>query len=222
MPAAVATILDPAQLAKLARFLVDEASMDLMRRTLIGIAGVPGAGKSTFAQKLWERVEELDPGLAVILPMDGFHLTSRRLKQAGLLESKGSPDTFDATAYIELLRRARDASVSLVFPIYDRAKHEPVLRDEPIQRIGPATRLVITEGNYLLVDEAPWSELADVLTETWLLDTPVQKARRWILDRHEKGGRSPEQAADHYNRVDLPNAQYIMEMMREPDRRFRW
>lgn len=105
----------------------------------------------------------------------------------------------------------------MYFPVYDRALHEPALHEVPRQRIFPQTQIILTEGNYLLLDADPWRHLADVLDECWWVDTPVDQARQWIVDRHIRGGKSPEQAAQHYAKVDWPNTQLILNHRRAAD-----
>jgi pantothenate kinase len=188
-------------------------------RLLIGIAGVPGAGKSTFASALVEKINEVHPDIARLIPMDGFHFTNEQLDEQGLRSFKGAPQTFDAQAYIALLRRVcsdRDSSFS--FPIYDRTLHEPVMNDDPMHCVRPGTRIVITEGNYLLLTAPPWDELGDLLDECWFLETPVNQAQSWLIDRHMRGGKSREQAAAHYERCDGPNTTRVLSERRLPDR----
>lgn len=193
-------------------------------RYLVGIAGIGGAGKSTLATKLLAAVEQVAPGLSRLVPMDGFHLPNATLDAREWRQRKGEPETFDAPAYIDLLRRLRSPhrGPAMRFPIYDRALHESVMRDDPACAIDASIELVITEGNYLLLDQPPWSQLADVLDECWLLDTPLDAARQWIVDRHVRGGRSEVDAVAHYERTDLANARLVLNSMREPSRRAAW
>ncbi len=167
--------------------------------------------------------------LAVLVPMDGFHFSNARLEQLNRRQRKGAPDTFDVDGYLALLRRLREEpqskhgnrDVSIPFPVYDRDLHEPVLR--PGQHaVAAHHRIVITEGNYLLLDESPWSQLADLLDVCWFLDTTLEQSREWILARHIRGGRSPQDAAAHYERCDLANARLVHEKMRRPDRVLWW
>ena len=189
------------------------------RRFILGIAGIPGSGKSTFASKLAVAAEGLAPGATRVMPMDGFHLSNQRLDELGLRLAKGSPATFDVAGYLDLLRRAKHVSDEKIqVPIYDRALHEPVLPRDEAHAITPMTQLIITEGNYLLLDEDPWRGLADVLFECWGLNTPVEQARQWIIARHVRGGREIDDAMQHYGRTDLPNTKLILAKRRTPDR----
>jgi pantothenate kinase len=191
------------------------------RRLVVGIAGVPGSGKSTLASVLAERVNERSPRSAVVLPMDGFHLSNAQLSEMNLRDRKGSPPTFDAAAFVTTLQRASQGEC-FAFPVYDRALHEPVVRDEPAQSLSSDTQLVITEGNYLLLDESPWSELATVLRQCWLLQVPLNVAMQRLVARHVAGGRSHEDALAHCRRNDEPNAALVLNQSRRADRVLVW
>ncbi len=210
-------VADDATMAKLAARLVRCAAADPHRRYIVGMAGIGASGKSTLAHRLHDAVESLRPGMARVVPMDGFHLTNAQLDALGLRDRKGSPATFDARGYVALIHALGDASRVVTFPVYDRALHEPVVRQTPEQTIGPATRLVITEGNYLLLDEHPWSGLEHLLDECWWVDTPPELARRWMIDRHVRGGRDEIAAVAHYERSDQLNVRQILARRRDPD-----
>jgi pantothenate kinase len=201
--------------------LLAKAKRATNARYVLGIAGIPGSGKSTLAGQLVARLNEHGcDGGAALVPMDGFHLTNARLDQLDLRQRKGAPETFDVHRYVELLSMARrEPAASMYFPVYDRSLHEPVLRETDSQRIDADTRIILTEGNYLLLDIDPWRRLADVLDECWLLDTSIEQARSWIIARHVRGGRPAEHAQAHYEAVDLPNSRLILRHMRSPDLR---
>ena len=202
--------------------LLRSAMKGRARRTLVGIAGIPGSGKSTLAGLLHRRLEGVEPGAAAVVPMDGFHFPNRVLVSRGLIERKGAPETFDAVGYIDLLERAAATAAVIHFPVYDRNVHEPVLRHDAAQSLGPATRVLIAEGNYLLLDRHPWDALAAVLDECWSLETPLETARQWTISRHVRGGRAPADATAHYGRCDGPNAQLVLSCARDPDLCLRW
>jgi pantothenate kinase len=131
------------------------------RRTILGIAGPPGGGKSTLAQTVVAAVGSA----AVLVPMDGFHFAQAELVRLGRRDRMGAPDTFDALGYIALLRRLRDRSEEVVYaPEFRREIEEPIAGAISVPR---AASLVVTEGNYLLVPEEPWAGVRPLLDECW-------------------------------------------------------
>ena len=213
-------VIDDAFVAELAAHL--RRWGDASKRVIVGIAGIPGSGKSTLGRLLLKAINRDSSGIAVLVPMDGFHLTTQRLEELGLRDHKGAPATFDAEGYCRLLEQARDPTGTVRFPIYDRQVHERVFDDRDDHAISSAVRVIITEGNYLLLDFEPWSALARVLDECWLLDTPIEQARHWTIRRHIRGGRSRDDAETHYERSDALNAKLVRRQMREPDLTLCW
>lgn len=192
------------------------------QRYILGIAGLPAAGKSTLAQRLFDAIEAKEPGFAALVPMDGFHLCNRELDARGLRPFKGAPQTFDAAAYISLLERLRSPVVCEVVPMYDRALHDPRPGDAPQHHVTATTRLLITEGNYLLLDQSPWDTLANLLDETWWLDTSDDTAQQRMIDRHIRGGRSPQDARAHVQRSDADNMALVQRCQRTPTAVVTW
>ncbi|GAB3953987.1 nucleoside/nucleotide kinase family protein [Micromonospora vulcania] len=157
-------------------------------RQLLGIAGAPGAGKSTLAERI---VAEIGP-TARLVPMDGFHLAQSQLLRLGRADRKGAMDTFDANGYVSLLRRLRRLEPTSVYaPEFRRDIEEAVAG---AIEVPPSVRLVVTEGNYLLLPDFPWQEIRQLLHEVWFLDLDVEVRQRRLTARHEAYGRSPEQA----------------------------
>ncbi|MFE3546084.1 nucleoside/nucleotide kinase family protein [Nocardia sp. NPDC059177] len=176
------------------------------QRVLLGIAGPPGAGKSTLAQRLRAAVG----ASAVVAPMDGYHLRNAVLRERGALARKGEPDTFDAAGFVADLRALREARVGepVPWPLFDRAIDEPteggvLIRDE---------RVVVVEGNYLLLTdaEAPgWAAVRGMLDACWYLDAPREVLTTRLLYRHVAGGRAPDAAKVKVADSDLRNADLI-------------
>ena len=173
-------------------------------RTVLGIAGAPGAGKSTLARRIVTAVDErLGAGTAVQVPMDGFHLSNAALDALGRHDRKGAADTFDADGYVALVRRLVAADEDVVWaPDFDRRVDEPVAGSIAVPR---TTRLVVSEGNYLLDDTAPWSALPALFTETWFcaVDDGVRLDR--LVGRHMRHGRDHDAARAWAVQVDGVN-----------------
>jgi pantothenate kinase len=170
------------------------------RRALLGIAGAPGAGKSTLAERL---VSDLGPAAAVV-PMDGFHLPGTVLADRGLAEVKGAPETFDRAGYVALLQRLRDGAAGVVrAPRFDRAREASVA--DAIE-VEPSVRLVVTEGNYLLF----WPEVRALLDQAWFVEVCDDERRvETLIGRHMSFGRSAGDARRWVQRSDEANARLV-------------
>jgi pantothenate kinase len=176
-------------------------------RHILGIAGPPGSGKSTLAESVVQCINGLTGRtVAAVLAADGFHLTNAELDRRGLRPRKGAPQTFDVAGLIELLSRLRRTSRTVLAPIYSRDLHEPVPH---AVRIDPHVRLVILEGNYLLVDDGPWAAVRGQIDEAWYLDVPCEVCMRRVFDRHVRGGCSAEQAARKIEENDRLNYEAV-------------
>lgn len=172
-------------------------------RTIIGIAGPPGAGKSTMAAAL---VRELGP-IAVLVPLDGYHLSNQVLESLGRRDRKGAPDTFDAAGYVALLRRLRDPGADIVYaPVFRREIEEPIGAGIAVP---PDTPIVITEGNYLLLDTHPWRQIRDLLDAVWYLEIDDAIRLERLIARHMKSGKTPEAARLWAEGSDQRNADII-------------
>ena len=174
------------------------------RRRLLGLVGAPGSGKSTLARAL----EQALPGRAQVVPMDGFHLAQVELQRLGRAERKGAPDTFDSAGYVALLRRVREqrADEIVYAPEFRREIEEPVAGAIAVL---PQTQLVITEGNYLLLQEDSWAEVAPLLDEVWFVEVDDALRVERLVRRHQQFGRSPEEALAWVAQTDEPNARRI-------------
>jgi pantothenate kinase len=140
-------------LAAIADSIVEKAGTS--SRFIVAIAGPPGAGKSTLADALQEELTRRGEKSAV-LPMDGFHMDNGILEERGLLKRKGAPETFDVRAFIDIVSAVRKADEEVLVPVFDRSREIAIASARPV---APETRIILVEGNYLLLDEAPWSRL---------------------------------------------------------------
>lgn len=176
-------------------------------RLVIGITGAPGAGKSTLAEAVVAAVNGAGE-TAVWVPMDGFHLADVELRRLGRLDRKGAIDTFDGWGYLALLTRIRaDDEHTVYAPAFERTLEQPLAGAIPVR---PGTRLVVTDGNYLLDDEPPWSRVRPLLDEVWFCDLPDDERRRRLVDRHVTFGKSAERARAWVAHVDEANARRVV------------
>jgi pantothenate kinase len=172
-------------------------------RTMLGLVGAPGAGKSTLASALTAGLADLG---AVVVPFDGFHLANITLAQAGLQGRKGALETFDLDGYAHLLERLRTARATVYAPAYDR------LIDEPIAGavVVPAdSRLVITEGNYLLADHPAARRARQTLAAVWFLDLDDRTRTERLVRRHVRFGKAQQEAERWAAGTDQSNAELV-------------
>jgi pantothenate kinase len=177
-------------------------------RSMVGLTGAPGAGKSTLARHLVAEVNRAaGPGTAAYVPMDGFHLSNVQLDRLGLRRRKGSPPSFDVHGYVALLKRlAADRFQDIYVPDFDRTLDEPVAARH---LVTPGTRLVITEGNYLAADAPGWSTVRTLLRELWYLETGDELRAVRLVDRQLAIGRDPHAARAWVTDNDQPNGEYV-------------
>ncbi len=190
-------------------------------RLVLGLVGAPGAGKSTLAEALCQALGDQ----AALLPMDGFHLANAELARLGRAQRKGAPDTFDAAGYAALLARIRApeamTSEDIVYaPAFHRDIEEALAGEIPI---APAVRIVITEGNYLLLDDPAWDGIARLLDQAWYVEAEDETLRQErLLARHIEFGRAPDQAKAWITSTDDPNARRIEATRKKAHKVFRW
>ena len=181
-------------------------------RKILGIVAPPGAGKSTLALALLAQY-----GTPVqVVPMDGFHLANSELLRLGRSSRKGAPDTFDAAGFANLLHRLHtQVAPEVVYaPDFRRDLEEPIAG---AIAISAGTPLIITEGNYLLLDDTPWAKVHGELDETWYLDVDEALRHERLLSRHMRFGRSRERALAWIASTDQPNAVCIANTRHKAD-----
>ena len=178
---------------------------------VIGVAGAPGAGKTTLVEKL---VRELNQGTPdpehqhyAHVPMDGFHLSDQELTRLGLLDRKGAPETFDAHGYAATLQRLRSPRAEVVYaPGFERTLEQPIAGVIPVY---PSVMTILTEGNYLLLERPEWQHVRDQCTETWYCELGDDLRIHRLIQRHIQFGKTPAQAELWVHTVDEKNAHLI-------------
>jgi pantothenate kinase len=183
------------------------------RRAVLGIAGAPAAGKTTLAEELVAALAPAPPaGLTAgswvaHVPMDGFHLADVELERLGLRDRKGAPETFDALGYAALLRRVHEDRDEVIYaPGFERVIEQPIAGSIPVLR---AARLVVTEGNYLLLDDERWTPVRALLTEVWYADLDQPSRLRRLIDRHVRFGKPEPAAIEWATGTDERNAEIV-------------
>jgi pantothenate kinase len=206
----------PHDLAARARSLVQGG-----HRAILGITGSPGAGKTTLAEHLVRVLRETPPAgqppgewLAYV-PMDGFHLADVELDRLGRRDRKGAPDTFDAAGYAALLRRLREDADDVIYaPAFERDIEQPIAGSIPVPR---SARLIVTEGNYLLLDDGDWPRVRPQLDEVWYCDLGTDERVRRLVARHEHFGKEHGAAVAWVMGTDQRNADLISRTRRHAD-----
>ena len=177
-------------------------------RSMVAVAGPPATGKSRFAEMLHDAIITTTPLSAEVVPMDGYHLDNTQLDRLGLRNRKGAPETFDFDGFHLLLGRIKNADKPTYYPLFDRSL------DKAIAGAGvlfPGTDIVIVEGNYLLLDEAPWRELQDMFDYSIYLATPLQTLEERLIQRWIDHDHSEVAAKERAYANDIPNAQRVVQ-----------
>ena len=180
-------------------------------RFVVAIAGPPGSGKSTLAERLHEILPE---DKSAVVPMDGFHFDDIVLSRRGLRSRKGAPETFDYAGFAALLKRIRASEPEIAIPVFDRSME---LSRAGASIIGPDVKFVLVEGNYLLLDEEPWSGLSGLFDFTIFVDVPRFELERRLMERWRGHGKSDDDARAWIASNDLPNIERVLARRRKAD-----
>ncbi len=182
-------------------------------RTITALSGPPASGKSTAAETIVAMLNQLEPGSAALVPMDGFHYDDMVLVPRGLRPRKGAPETFDCAGFAHLISRlAANAEEEIAVPVFDRA----IEISRGSARIIPrSVKYIITEGNYLLLGRAPWSDLRPLFDMTVFLKVDKDKLRRRLLSRWE--GMSAADLVAKIEGNDMPNVETVLNESAEAD-----
>ncbi|MEU8590085.1 nucleoside/nucleotide kinase family protein [Streptomyces sp. NPDC048664] len=177
-------------------------------RVLLGVTGAPGAGKTTLAERLVRELNGDGPPWAARVPMDGFHLADAELDRLGRRDRKGAPDTFDAAGYAVLLRRLREEehAETVYAPGFERVLEQPLAGAVPV---APEVRLIVTEGNYLLLGTGAWARVRECLDEVWFCELDEEERVRRLVARHEEFGKPHDEAVAWVRGTDQHNADLV-------------
>ena len=175
-------------------------------RQLVAITGAPGCGKSTLATELARRLSA-QRRKTIVVPMDGFHLDNAILETRGLTQRKGAPETFDAPGFIRLIKALKTGE-EVFAPVFDRTRD---LAIAGAVAVPVDAQVIIVEGNYLMFDEPPWSELAGLWDVTARLDVPMPELRARLIHRWLSLNYSRAVATRRAEGNDLPNAQRVID-----------
>ncbi|MFG6177089.1 nucleoside triphosphate hydrolase [Halomonas sp. THAF12] len=176
------------------------------RRFIVALAGPPAAGKSFLSGWLCRELNAREPGSAAVVPMDGYHYDNAVLEPRGLVPVKGAPETFDCDGLEHDLERIRRADRPVAVPVFDRPLD---LARAGGRLITPEHRLVIVEGNYLLLDQGPWPSLRPLFDMTLFLDVPDELLEARLIQRWREMGQDPAGAIERARHKDMLNARLI-------------
>jgi pantothenate kinase len=181
------------------------------KRIVVAIAGPPGAGKSTLAAALRDLLPE---GSAEVVAMDGFHFDDTILEKRGLRARKGAPETFDFAGFEALMKRIRAGEPDIAIPVFDRSVE---LSRAAAAIVAADTRFILVEGNYLLLDEDPWTRLAPLIDFSIFIDVPRNELELRLRQRWHEHGKSETDAVDWIASNDMPNIERVLARRRAAD-----
>jgi pantothenate kinase len=194
------------QLDDLAKQVIQNSVV--LKRYIVAIAGPPASGKTTLAQKLCDDINsKLNSSSCAIVPMDGFHLSNEVLDEMGIRHIKGALESFDAKGFVQLIQRICNDNDTVAVPEFNR-KLDAVVVGE--QSINPDHRIIVVEGNYLLLNEPPWDQLNRLFDLSIMLIPEEETLKKRLINRWEKQGYSQQEAKVRAFSNDIPNAKYTL------------
>jgi len=194
------------KLEHLVNRIVENAKDSL--RYIVAVAGPPASGKTTLADRLRETINaqyENDP--CIVVPMDGFHLDNEQLDKMGMRNVKGAPQTFDAEGFVRLIKQIRAGDQMVVIPQFDRSLDMVVAGD---RAVTPDHRIVVVEGNYLLLKEPPWDGLNTLFDLSVMVSPKIDILEARLISRWIKHGMPKVDAIARALSNDIPNARYVL------------
>ncbi len=199
-------------LIDLAAVLIKQATS---QRKIVAVAGPPGVGKTTIVGNLCELVNCQYPGMCSILPMDGYHYDDIYLEEMAWLACKGAPHTFDVGGFAHMLSRQKaNKEKQIAVPVFDRSIE---IARAGARMIPQSVNIVLTEGNYLLLRDAPWNSLAVYFDTTVMLKASRNTIEQRLRDRWVKYGLSSDKISSKLNENDLPNVETVITMSNKAD-----
>lgn len=185
-------------------------------RILLGICGAPAAGKSTLASLLCSQWCKRNGSTAIVVPMDGYHHDNSVLEAMGILDLKGIPDSFRAEDFITKFKEIKaDSAAKHYCPMFDRQSESSIAN---AIEVNASHKLIITEGNYLLLAKEPWRGLRDLLDRIWYIQANEDLIFPRLLARHKKGGKNQEASRQKVLSTDIPNARLVMQQQANADK----
>jgi len=205
-----------AQLSAMVRQVADAitARKHHSRRLICAVAGAPGAGKSTLAEGIVDTLNARSEPAAALVPMDGYHFDNRILEERGLLPRKGAPETFDSRGFVNCVARLAQCDHDVVIPVFDRERDIAIAG---ARVVSSSTGILIIEGNYLLLDAAPWCDLTAYFDMSVFLDVPINELERRLIQRWLDHGLDADAARSRALSNDIPNARLVVQNSRVAD-----
>lgn len=180
---------------------------NVQKRIMIAIAGAPASGKSTLAESLVERLNSFETGLAALAPMDGFHFDDAVLKSKNLFKIKGAPQTFDIGGFRHLLGRLKQNNeAEIAVPLFDRNLE---ISRAGARIIGQDVKIIVVEGNYLLLNQPPWNEFSKLYDITIFIEVPREILKQRLVQRWQSFDYSPAMIEQKLDITDMPNVDLI-------------